>query len=56
MNQNSMEERIPSAADRRFDMWVYALGMMFIVVMIVMYMKADIMLGWLESIVRTLFL
>ena len=37
--------------------WVgYGLGMAFIILLFVCYVQADVVLGWMESIVHALFL
>ena len=36
--------------------FVYPLGIAFMILMAVMYIKADIFLGWLETVVRALFM
>jgi hypothetical protein len=35
---------------------IYTLGLAFMILMSFMYIKADLFLGWIEAIVRALFM
>ncbi|MEW5873815.1 MAG: hypothetical protein AB1752_01375 [Candidatus Zixiibacteriota bacterium] len=35
---------------------IYFWGAVFVVLMMILYIKADVILGWMESLVRSLFL